>query len=375
MEGLRTKIFARLCRGWSRAYLCLCVVSVGSHSAHAAQIGPFFPSHRFPTDESFHLGYRWGVLHSSSNLISTLTTDTLLDNSSLRVVRNSFIPEYQPNRNLSIGAVINLDSLTISDDNGNSEHKSGLGDQWVWGEFRFFDKPGASMGLAMVVKFPGYKNPTLDDVQDSSGNPIRNAYLGDAQTDLSVMGTSEYWTSNTWRARADLGFTYRTEQYSAEIPFLVSFGYVTPKVDIDFRVRGNLTFGNDSLAADAQQQSDLHETFENSLYALSGSPWVLALNPKVEVWLSTQWAASFDYLYSLMGQDSANFQSFGVGFTYRWAKTNLNRPRTFQQVDISTDQEAGQFQGEEQQQSHAPKTDYGTEIQEEPVPSGDEEFR
>jgi hypothetical protein len=333
--------------------------------------GPVFPSHRYPTDESFHFSFASTYLATRSNFSGPLTSSKLTDDSSVGVIRFSPSGEFQPNRRFSVGGTFNFDSVRLSIPNEiEGVSKSGLSDQIIWGEFRFFDKPGASIGLGIVAKFPLYTNPSLADLDPD--NPPPTAFLGDAQTDITTLITTEFWSNYSLRIRANLGYTARFSGFGSELPFLLSLGYVTPKVDFDLGLRGNLALKKvtDPISPESEKLNDLRATFKDSRYALSENPWVLIIEPKFEFWLTPTWAFQFRYAYTWMGNRSALFNEFLGGVVYRWAQKKSNRQKTFQQVDISTDQEAGTFQAESQSKSLEPKA-----VDPEAIKEGsDEEF-
>jgi hypothetical protein len=310
----------------------------------AAQTGPHIPTHHYPTDTSFHLAYRFSLINSSSNFVERLLTDTLRNESRLRIRRHEFIPEFQPNRKFSIGMKVVLDQIGLLNGNdGTSISRTALGDQILFSEFRVLDEPGSSLGFAGLVKVPAYSNPTLAELEAST-DPTRTILPGDAQIDTTLMLTSEYWAGTNLRFRGDVGYTIRLDGYAPELPYNVSVGVVNPKMDLELRLRGNFALGagieND---ADAAQ---IRRAFADSDYAYSPNPWVMVIEPAVELWLSAKFAATFQYSYSIMGNRSPAFHAMGAGMIYRWAETR-NRPRrSFREVPIHTDQEAGRFDGD-----------------------------
>ena len=317
-------------------------MSTLSPSSEAAQLGPLLPTHHYPTDTSFHLSYRFHLINSASNFVETLVTDRLLDEARLRIVRHEFAPEFQPNRKLSFGARLNIDSISFASDSAGTVKRTVLGDQSIFAEFRVLDEPGSSLGFAGVIKIPGYSNPTLLEFQDSGA--ARVILPGDAQTDASFLITTEYWAGSNLRFRGDAGYTVRLDGYAAELPYNVAVGIVNPKMDFELRVRGNLSAGKGE-ANDADTQT-LRDAFGNSDYAYSPNPWVMVIEPAVELWISAKSAITFQYSYSLMGNRSPSFHSMAAGYTYRWAETRSRPRKTFSEVPIYTDQEAGKFEGD-----------------------------
>ncbi len=332
----------------------------------ASQTGPFFPTHRFPADTSHHISYDFMHVLSRTNFVSSRLTEPLDNGHSLSLYAQKIGIEFQPNRNLSVGAELSFDSLSLG--GSTAPGKNAFGDQHVFMEYRFYDEVGASLGAAVVAKFPAYKNATIQEVQDAGSTNF--VFLGDAQSDLSALLTGEKWFQPTLRTRFDIGLKLRTDSYSHEIPFLASIGFVTPKVEFDFKFIGNAVLGSSS---DGSSIGVLESAFSNSKYALSLNPWVFAIQPSMELWLSTSWALSFDYRYSLMGNNSPSFHMFSFGLIFRSAENRSKVKKTFQQVDIRTDQESGQFQGENQQKTLEPQAVDPTPI-EDKNSTGDEEF-
>lgn len=326
---------------WLMFWIVAIVLSfLGDFRVHAAQSGPVFPSHRFPTDQSYHIGYDLSMLSSASNYTGSGVLE-LPGQGSLLVANHKLTAEFQPNRFLNFGLLFNVEYVKIArGSSGAFDSKTSLGDQRVFAEYRFHDIPGRSAGVAIMAKFPGYKNPTSQEL--SAADQV--ALLGDAQSDFTALLTSELWLTRTLRARLDAGATYRTEQYAAEFPFLASLSYVTPKIDFEFRLRGNATLGNDGFS-DATIES-VQEKFGSSSFAFSQNPWLLVFEPHVEIWLNPRLALITEFSMSLAGNNAPKFFTMTGGLTYRWAETKIRERRTFQEVHIETDQESGDFQGE-----------------------------
>ncbi|MBS1985707.1 MAG: hypothetical protein JST16_16225 [Bdellovibrionales bacterium] len=334
-------------------------------AAQAAQGGPVFPTHHYPSDESFHLGYRLSYFTTGSNFVGPSTYKSLEDKSTYSVVKHSLLGEYQPSRKLSVGAIFNLNSAALNPATGTGVSDSGFGDQYLFAEYRFFDEPGSSLGVAFVPKFPGYKNPTIAELVAANKNRV--ALLGDAQVDFTTLMTSEFWPSNSVRIRADFGYTMKTESLPSEIPFLFAGAYVNPKVDLEFRVRGNFSMGGTDPTADADTAT-IKSGMAGSDYVYANAPWTVVMQPAIEFWVSPSMGLTADYSYAVMGNHSPHYQEMAIGLMFREAKIVKKSKRTFREVDIGTDQEAGQFQGET---NNAPAAPQGT-----PTESPrDEEFR
>lgn len=341
----------------------------------ASQFGPVLPTHHFPTTESLHVGYSLGFANTGSNFLDATSTEPLTQDASLRIISHKITAEVQPNPKLSFGAHISINQLTLGDPHsGLSVGNSGLGDQRLWGEFRFIDVVGSSLGLAIITKFPGYKNPTSQDLLTQGVDSV--ALLGDAQTDFSVLLTAEHWINKTVRARFDFGATMRTEGYSSEVPFQLALGFVNQKMDFDIRLKGNLTLGNDSLGQASntpQGISELRKAFAGSAFALAQNPWIFTVNPYLELWTSPKHAITFEYQYSWMGARAPQYHYFGIGMTMRWAKNKFYRPNQYQKVDMSTVQDPEKFQGEMGEEDAGPKVKEDGPGRE--VEDGDEEFK
>jgi len=307
--------------------------------SEAAQLGPQIPSHRYPTDTSFHLGYRLFLVNSSANFTQRLVTDTLTGDARLRILRHELAAEFQPNRKLSLGARINLDSLSLSSDLNTLAKRTSLGDQSLFAEFRVLDEPGSSLGFAAIAKIPAYSNPTLLEIAETGED--HTILPGDAQLDTTLMLTTEYWLGTNLRMRADAGYTLRLDGYAPELPYNVSVGVVNPKMDFELRLKGNFSLGaGEENDADTQA---IRDAFANSDYAYSPNPWVMVIEPYVELWISAKTAINLQYSYSLMGNRSPAYHAMAAGFVYRWAETRSRPRKTFKEVPIGTDQEAGKF--------------------------------
>ena len=338
--------------------------------SRAAQTGPYFPSHRFPTQKSFHLGFSSAYVYSASNFVEPTITQNLTDNAELQIFRQTLSVEIQPSRQFSAGVLVNMDKSKLGDDLSNSSvTKFALADQIVFGEFRAVDTRGYSLGFATVVKFPAYKNITYDDLI-ASGD-ASTILLGDGQSDFSLLTTSELWLSPNLRSRLDAGLTFRTEGFAPELPLLVSLAYVNPKIEVELRITGNFPV----RAAEEQTvppPETVQAAFAGSQYALADAPWGLSIAPHLEAWISPKIAITADYSASLVGNRSPHFYRVAAGIVYRWSQTNRVQQKTFEQVDISTDQEEGTFEGEQQMERLRPKVVDPRPIKDEAP--GDEEF-
>jgi len=302
-----------------------------------AQFGPLFPTHRFPTDKTLHLGYLFDYSFTNSNFDGS--SHTFLSNDSTIVRhRHRLHLEYQANRQFNFGAYIHLDALTLDDPSQNKVSSSSLSDQYVFFEYRFYDAIGASLGISPMVKFPLYKNPEPIGTQNE-------IFFGDSQIDIALILTGEYWFNRSIRTRLNLGLNYRTEGYATEIPYLVSLAYVSHKLDLSLRLIGNMSLSNDDFDPSLITGQ---QNFAQSQYAFAQNPSVITINPYIEFWVLPSWALQLEYHYALTGDNSSRYQLTRAGVIYRWAKTiRKKKKEKFKEVDISTDQNKGKFEGEE----------------------------
>ena len=329
--------------------------------ARAAQTGAEFPTHRYPTDRSFHLDYKFGYTGTSANRADSTTTVPLDGSKAIRVFSHEFGLEYEPNRKLSFGGIFRIDSVSLLSGSDAGASKSALGDQRVFLEYRYYDVPGASLGTAFVAKFPGYSNPTASEAAAATTGTV---LLGDAQIDFLAALTSEVWISDTTRFRGDLGYMLRTQGFPAELPFMLSIGFVTSRIDLDLKLKGNLPIvgQNDDVGI-----ATVRKSFANSMYAYSPSPWVISAGPSVELWMKPNFAVTFEYTASLIGNQSPYSQEIKGGLVYRWAETKAKRSRTFQDIDFGVDQEAGKFSGDKNDEAPNSTPD-GNPIEEQSAP-------
>lgn len=331
-----------------RSRLVAFFIFLGTTPSFAAQRGPEFPTHHYPTDESIHLGFKTNRFSTDANFVSDLLTDKIGVGDSFLVWRNQVFAELQPSRNLSLGAQLNYDSAEYT---GKKESRvfstNGFSDQNFFLEYRFYDEPGASIGFALVSKVPFYKNPSREELEDpKNGGPFKKtAVLGDAQTDLTGLVTSEYWPGKSFRLRLDTGYLHRFEQFSTEIPAYVSAGFVTPKIDIDFRFRGSFSLKDNTYTADNPRRGDLKNYFLSD-YALSQAPAGFAGELATEFWVTQKFAITADYRQSIMGRASPYFFSFSLGVMYRNAQTHKPTPRTFDEKSMDFEVDTSQFDDE-----------------------------
>ena len=117
--------------------------------------------------------------------------------------------------------------------------------------------------------------------------------------------------------------------------------------DVELRFLGNLSQKNDSFDSASSEVDRVRALFGNSQYAYAKDPWVMNVNPSAEFWLDSEWALSLDYKQSMIGQNAPKFWEARGGLVYRWAYTEIKNKKRIREVDISTDQEAGLFPGEE----------------------------
>lgn len=253
-------------------------------------------------------------------------------------------PEYQPTRELSLGAYLNFDSLKFS---GTAETlaKAGFGDQYIFGEYRVVDEPGHSIGFATIFKIPLYSVP--DQVGAGSGGFL---LLGDGQIDTSLMLTTEYWAWRNIRLTGDLGFTYRTDEHATELPFQLAVAYVDPKYNIGLGLVGNLSFKNDKATSTTTSQQ-IQVLNGGTNYTFANSPETVILEIKGEYAFNYSWALLAGFQNSLWGKKSPYFINFNAGISYRFFEPSESK-RSAREVGIETDDSSSEFDGEIQERSN-----------------------
>ncbi|MEZ4814879.1 MAG: hypothetical protein R3A80_06695 [Bdellovibrionota bacterium] len=316
---------------------------LASSLAQASQWGPVFPSHRYPTDRSFHLN-SWFSYGSQTSAFDSGANRQDLD-ATLTRLRLIINPEYQPSRELSLGAYFNIDSLKLSG-NGQQLTKSGFSDQYVFGEYRFIDEPGQSIGFATVFKIPLYSVPgevgaTTDDF----------LLLGDGQIDASLLLTTEYWAWRNIKLLGDIGLTYRTDEHATELPFQVGAEYVSPKYNIGVAVLGNLSFKNDK-ATQATTTQEIQSLTGNTNYVFATNPETIIFELKGEYAFNYSWAGMLSFQNSIWGKNSPFFVNISAGISYRFFEPSESK-RSAREVGIETDDTSKDFEGELQEEAPA----------------------
>jgi len=305
----------------------------------ASQFGPVFPSHDFPTDKSYLVNGWLSYADENSFFDNTGKTQTL--DGSLTRYRFTLNPEFQPNRQFAFGAYLNFDSLKLSTTKTQLS-KSGPSDQYLYGEFRFLDEPGYSLGFSSIFKFPVYSAPST---VDTSTPPF--LLLGDGQIDGSLLLSGEFWPWNNFRLLGDVGMTYRTDDHAGEVPFQLAASYVTPEFNIGLAVRGNFTLNNDKATNTVtSQQIQIHTGATNYVYA--NSPQVIALEIKGEYDFNYRWGVLADFQDSISGRNSPDFVYFGLGISCRFFEPSVAR-RSAREVGFETDDSLKEFEGEMQE--------------------------
>lgn len=319
-----------------------------AEQTQAAQAGPYFPTHHYPTDQSFLFSFRYYSLKTSNNYGEKGDSEELLNNGSVSRTRYQLLPQYQPNRRLSFGAFINIDKVHLDLGSQGEANKSGFSDQVIFSEYRVADEVGYSLGIAALVKFPLYSNP-----ENNSGNTLPLALMGDAQTDFTLMGTSEFWAKRNLKLYADLGFTFRSDEHATEFPYQVGATLVKLKWELGLKFLGNFSMGNDKVfnANDdvAQLARELRTSFGNSNYAFAENPVLHKYNLNGLFWATPNLAFHADWEQTISGKNAPKFYQFSLGLSYRLAFQNRARSKTYKEVDIDTDQESGVFDGELQE--------------------------
>lgn len=315
------------------SFLCL------NSNLSASQWGPVFPSHRYPTDRSYHVN-SWFSYGSQDSVFDGKGEREQLDGSlsRFRVVIN---PEYQPTRELSLGAYLNFDSLKLSE-SGQTLSKSGFSDQFIFGEYRVVDEPGHSIGFATIFKIPFYSVP--GEVNSTSEDFL---LLGDGQIDSSLLLTTEYWAWRSIKLIGDIGITYRTDEHATELPFQLGAQYVSPKYNFGFYVLGNLSFKNDKATQNTTSQQIQNLTGSTG-YVFANSPETIIFGLKGEYALNPSWAFIGDLQNSVWGKSSPYFINFSAGVSYRFFDPSTTQ-RSAREVGIETDDATQEFEGEIQE--------------------------
>ncbi len=325
------------------ATLKLCLLCLSSiclkAELQASQWGPVFPSHRYPTDKSFHLntslsyGSQSGVFDSEGvrqDMPSTLTR-----------FRLNISPEYQPTRQLSLGAYIHFDSLKL-DAPTEQLSKSGLSDQYLFGEFRVVDEVGYSVGFGTVFKIPLYSNPT--DVGTGTESFLM---LGDGQIDAALYFTTEYWAWPQIKLVGDLGINFRTDEHATEVPFQLGMEYMSPKTNFGVSVLGNLSLKNDK-ATQTPTSQQLQNLTGNTNYVFATNPESVIIQVKGEYSMSHSWGLIAKFENSLWGKNSPAFMNISAGLSYRLFDPYYSK-RSAREVGIETDDSSSEFEGEAQE--------------------------
>ena len=307
------------------------------------------PTHRFPTDTSFHIGYSY-VLGSSSNNYATNSMVVPLTNAEKVGWHKNLIQiEYQPSNHFSFGGHFTF-QRTILDQGGlsGSRGRWSLGDQSIFAEYRFVDGPGYSLGLSGLIKFPGYQNDTGAEAGVSQAALLP----GDAQTDFGGMLSSEFWPTTTLRVQSDFGYLFRTQSFANQLIYQGSVGFVIPRMDLSLRLLGYHSVGNGPASGSslAAELSEVRSYFGNSYFAYAGSPSLMMLSPRVEFWVAPEYAITSTYSRTLMGTEAAKGYQLEFGLVYRFTERKQRVRRNFTEVGIETDQSTGVFDGEVQEQ-------------------------
>ncbi len=326
-------------------------ISLLATSANATQFGLPFPSHRFPTDTSFHASFALGLGSTSENYSTTGTATPLTGSQSVGWIKNSIQLEYQPSNHFSFGG--NFTFLRTTLDAGAtslSNSRWSLGDQTIFAEYRFIDGPGYSLGMSGLIKFPGYLNESITEAQEKGFALLP----GDAQTDFGGMLSAEVWPTTTFRVQGDFGYLFRTQGFADHLIYQGSVAFVIPRVDLSFRLMGFHSIGNGPTPGTTFENEITtvqRDYFAGSAYAYASTPSLLMMSPKVEFWIGPEYAATATYTRTIMGTDAAKGSFLEFGFTYRFSERKQNARRSFTEVGIETDQSSGVFEGELQEKS------------------------
>lgn len=346
---VRVEFVSKLLNSTTALGLIFILGLTNSVTTRAAQFGIVYPSHRFPTDLSFHASYQLGLGSSSSNYLTDGTSSLLDSEQSISWQKNSVQLEYQPSNHFSFGGHFTFQRTSKQSGIGSSVSKWTLGDQSVFAEYRFIDGPGYSLGLSGVIKFPGYSNDTLSEAQAQNYTLLP----GDAQTDMGGMLSGEFWPAKVIRLQGDFGYLFRTQSFSDELIYQGSVGFVIPRVDLSLKIIGfhSIESGPTPGSAFDVEINTLKGLFAGSNYAYSATPSLMALVPKAEFWIGPEYAFSASLTKPLRGTDSAGGHYYEFGFIYRFSERRTKSRRSFTEVDIKTDQNAGVFEGELQEKN------------------------
>jgi hypothetical protein len=309
--------------------------------AHSAQWGPVFPSHNFPTERSFLMNSN--LEYGTQNSFFNSDGQKQSHNSVLSRFRATLNPEFQPSRELSFGAFFNFDYLSLKPTNTTLFSKSGPSDQFLFGEYRFYDYPGRSVGIASVVKIPAYPIPQKI-AEDSSSFLV----LGDGQIDVTTLLTTEYWLTKNLKFYLDLGFTYRAEDHSSEIPYNTGLEFKFPRYTIGANLRGASSLKTDNTRS-SKSSGLLHDLTGGTNYIFAENPTILIGKIYGEYALNHEWALSGKIENSMTGKNAPFFYTVGFGLSYRNFEYSRYIPRTAREVDIDTDDSGDEFEGEIQE--------------------------
>ena len=313
-----------------------------------------FPSHRFPTDKSFHLLSSLSYGSEAAAYDEESSRETL--DSSLTRIRLTINPEYQPSRQFLIGAYLNVDSLKLSG-SGQNAAKSGLSDQYLFGEFRAVDEVGYSYGFGTVFKIPLYSTP-----KDVSGaEPF--LLLGDGQIDATFVFSAEYWPWEYFKFTGDLGATYRSDEHASELPFQLGGEYVSRKFNIGLNLLGNLSFNNDKATQTVSSQ-EIQTLTGGTHYVFAKNPQSFLLQIKGEYAFTHQWAAVASFTNTLWGKNAPYFSNLTAGVVYRFFEPAV-RQRSAREVGIGTDDSSQDFEGELQEKVEDESLQEGGPLEEE----------
>jgi hypothetical protein len=332
--------------------LLFTLLIVAASEAKASQYGVPFPSHRFPTDTSFHATYSFGLGSTSSNYSNAGTEIALAGEQKVSWIKNTVQLEYQPSNHFSFGGNFTFQRTAIDAGNLATFPASwSLGDQTIFAEYRFIDGSGYSLGLSGIIKFPGYQNDGIEEAQAKGYSLLP----GDAQTDFGGLLSAELWPTRTIRVQGDFGYLVRTQDFANQLLYQGSVGFVIPRVDASFRMIGYHSIGNGPVPGSSFESeiSTVQGLFGGSSYAYSPTPSLLMISPKVEFWIGPEYAASFTLTRTIMGTNSAKGSLFEVGFTYRFTERKQNTRRNFTEVDIGYDHNDGVFEGELQERNRS----------------------
>ncbi len=309
----------------------------------STQWGPVFPTHNFPTEKSFLMNSN--LEYGTQSSIFTFEGHRQPVDLVFSRFRVSLNPEYQPSKQISFGAFLNFDFLSLQATGKTQISTSGPSDQFLFGEYRFYDYPGESVGIATVVKIPAYPIPQKV-AQDSPPFLI----LGDGQIDATALITTEYWPTRNLKFFVDSGFTYRAEDHSHEVPFNSGIEFKVPRYTLGASLKGSYSLKTDSTRLAGVSQL-IHDRTGPTNYVFAENPTLLIGKIYGEYALNHEWAINAKFENSMRGRNAPFFYIVGLGLSFRNFEYSRYIPRTARDVELETNDSESDFEGEIQERN------------------------